>query len=240
MNKRENTPEFMYAHVSVDCAVFGFDDNELKVLLVEKEISPGLKLPGSLIYQQEDTDSAAARVLYELTGIRKMALKQFKCFSAPERTQNPEDMAWLEQAYGHRVDRLITVAYLSLCKINRALNVIPANKFARWCPVNKIPGMPFDHNRIVEESLGEIRRWVEFEPAIVFELLPAKFTMSELRQLYEAIYRKGFDVRNFNKKIAKMGYVIPLEEKQKNVPHRAARYYKFDKIAYNKLRKTIE
>ena len=99
--------------------------------------------------------------------------------------------------------------------------------------------MPFDHNQIVKESLVEICRWVEYNPVIVFELLPQKFTISQLHKLYEAIYNKKIDIRNFHKKVAAMSYVIPLEEKQKDVSHRAARYYKFDKKAYNKLKTSI-
>ena len=94
--------------------------------------------------------------------------------------------------------------------------------------------MPFDHNLIVEESLSEIRKWVESEPVVIFELLPSKFTISQVRKLYEAIYNKKIDVRNFHKKIAAMPYVVALNEKQQNVSHRAARYYKFDKTIYNK------
>lgn len=232
--------EYMHAYVSIDCVVFGFDGNELNILLIEKEGTSDRKLPGSLIYQTEDTDGAARRVLYELTGIRKMSLKQFKCFSSPNRTMNPGDVAWLQKTYGRPVDRLITIAYLSLCKINRTLSSAARSKGAMWSPVSLISAMPFDHIQIVEESLREIRQWVETEPAILFELLPAKFTLSELRGLYEAIYRKQFDIRNFCKKIGRMPYVVKLEEKQTDVAHRAAHYYKFNRIAYNKIRQAID
>ena len=103
-----------------------------------------------------------------------------------------------------------------------------------------MPQLPFDHNRIVEETLREIRQWIESEPAMLFELLPTKFTLSELRGLYEAIYRKQFDIRNFCKKVARMPYVVRLNEKQTDVAHRAAFFYKFDRIAYNKTRQTID
>jgi hypothetical protein len=99
--------------------------------------------------------------------------------------------------------------------------------------------MPFDHNRIAKESLTEICRWIEYNPAIVFELLPKKFTISQLHKLYEAIYDKKIDIRNFHKKVVAMSYVISLDEKQKAVSHRAARYYKFDKKSYNKLKTSI-
>jgi hypothetical protein len=229
---------FLQTYVSVDCVVFGFDKNQLNVLLVQRNTpsltGKSLKLPGSLMYQQEDADEGAQRVLYELTGIKKMTLRQFKSFTSPQRTSNKNDISWLETTYHNKIDRLITVAYLSLCKINRKLNSVSKYKKVEWCPVSQLPGMPFDHNRIVEEALNEIRSWVERDPAILFELLPTKFTLPELRHLYETVYHREYDVRNFNKKIARMEYIVPLDEKQENVKHRAARYHKFDRIIYNK------
>ncbi|WP_165021052.1 MULTISPECIES: NUDIX hydrolase [unclassified Dysgonomonas] len=232
---------FIHTYVSVDCVVFGFENDQLNILLVQRNIdkknSKDMKLPGSLIYHEEDVDDAANRVLFELTGIKRMTLKQFRCFASPERAQNPDDMKWLDTAYQPNINRLITVAYLSLCKVDRKLNNISKYKFSKWCPLSELPQMPFDHNKIVAESLTEICRWIEYDPAIVFELLPVKFTISQLHRLYEAIYNKKIDIRNFHKKVALMPYVVALEEKQKDVSHRAARYYKFDKKEYNK-RKT--
>ena len=231
---------FMQTFVSVDCVVFGFDKEQLNVLVVQRNTpapnSKGLKLPGSLIYQEETADDAAHRVLNELTGINKMTLKQFKSFTSPERISNSDDEAWLEVEYNNKINRLITIAYLSLCKINRKFHTISKYKTVDWCPINKLPQMPFDHNQIVEESLEEIRRWVKSDPEVIFELLPNKFTASEMRNLFQAVYQKEYDVRNFHKKISAMEYVVPLEEKQSTVAHRAARYYKFDRVQYKKLR----
>jgi ADP-ribose pyrophosphatase YjhB (NUDIX family) len=230
--------DFIHTYVSVDCVVFGFDNNQLHILLVQRNTDTvylkDLKLPGSLIFNEEDVDDAAHRVLYELTGIKKMTLKQFRCFASPNRANNPEDMKWLDHAYQPNINRLITVAYLSLCKIDRKLTNISKYKSSKWTPISQVPKMPFDHNLIVEEALKEIRNWVENEPAILFELLPVKFTATELRLLYEAVYNRKYDVRNFHKKIAQMKYILPLDEKQENVKHRAAKYYKFNKITYNK------
>ena len=232
---------YMRTYVSVDCVVFGFGKNQLYVLLVRRNSldseRKSLKLPGSLIYQPEDADAAANRVLNELTGIHKMTLKQFKAFTSPERIADAEDVQWLEYAYHNSIDRLITIAYLSLCKITRKLKVASKYKAVEWIPVGQLPLMPFDHNQIVEESLKEIRNWVENDPVILFELLPVKFTATELRLLYEAIYNQKYDARNFHKKMTQMQYVIPLDKYQENVKHRAARYYKFDRIAYNKRKK---
>lgn len=235
--------EFIHTYVSVDCVVFGFDDDQLDILLVQRNVETtdlkDLKLPGSLIYNDEDVDDAAERVLFELTGIKKMPLKQFRCFASPDRASNANDMKWLDKAYQPNIDRLITVAYIALCKIDRKLNNISKYKHSEWCSLNMIPRMPFDHNQIVKESLSEIRKWIEVEPSIVFELLPQKFTISQLHRLYEAIYNKEIDIRNFHKKVASMSYVVGLDEKEKGVSHRAARYYKFNKKEYNKLKTNI-
>jgi ADP-ribose pyrophosphatase YjhB (NUDIX family) len=225
--------------------VFGFDDDQLNILLVERNANEvgvetkDLKLPGSLIYDDEDVDEAANRVLSELTGIKKMTLRQFRCFSSPTRAANPDDVKWLSKAYQPNINRLITVAYLAFCKIDRKLNNVSKYKSTEWCPVSRLPKMPFDHNQIVAEALIEIRRWIESDPVIVFEILPQKFTISQLHRLYEAIYMKNLDIRNFHKKVSAMSYVIALDEKQKDVSHRAARYYKFDKVAYNKRKTNI-
>ena len=240
MTKNMTETQFMRTFVSIDCVVFGFDGEQLNVLLVQRNmpVSSGknLKLPGSLIYQQEDADLAAYRVLNELTGIKRMSLRQFKSFTSIQRTANPEDVSWLSVEYHNEIDRLITIAYLSLCKINRKFNWVSKYSTVEWVPVSALPRMPFDHNKIVEEALKEIQQWVTYEPSVLFELLPVKFTAAELRRLYEAVYHKKCDVRNFHKKIVSMDYVMPLEEKQEGVAHRAARLYRFDKVVYNKRR----
>lgn len=233
---------YIHTYLSVDCVVFGFDNHQLNVLLVERDGEKNtnyLKLPGSLIYQNEDVDNAAQRVLFELTGLKKMKLKQFKCFSSPDRVSRVTDMAWLDKAYQPNINRLVTVAYLSICKINKKFNNVSKYKTSQWCPVSQVPKLPFDHNKILEESLTEIQRWLEYNPSIVFELLPAKFTISQLHKLYETIYNKKFDIRNFNKKIISLSYIQMLNEKEVGVSHRAARLYKFDKVAYNKLKTNI-
>lgn len=234
--------KFCHTYLSVDCVILGFDNEQLKILLVKREVEKSdiknLKLPGSLIYENEDVDQAASRVLFELTGIKKMPLKQFRCIATPGRANNPEDIKWLDRVYHPNIDRIITVAYIALCKVGRKLNNTSRYN-TQWCPLKKLPLMPFDHNQIVYESLSEIRKWVETEPVIIFEVLSSKFTISQLHKLYEAIYNKKIDIRNFHKKVAAMSYVNALDEKEKGVAHRAARYYNFNKKAYNKLKRNI-
>lgn len=230
-------------HISVDCVVVGFDGEQLKVLLVRRvceekgEVVHDMKLPGSLIYMDEDLDEAAARVLNELTGLKNVNLMQFKAFGSKNRTKDPKDVHWLERAMQSKVERIVTIAYLSLLKIDRALNRGLDNYQAEWVALPDVKTLAFDHNLIIKEALVYIRQYVEFNPSSLFDLLPRKFTASQLRILYELVYGKQYDVRNFHKKIALMEYVVPMEEKQQGVAHRAARYYRFDKKIYNKVRR---
>lgn len=224
--------------MSVDCVIFGFDGEQLNILLVKKDKTNGkaLKLPGSLIYDDEDVDDAAQRVLFELTGVKSKALVQFRCFASPDRASSNEDMAWLDAEYQPNINRLITVAYLSLLRIDQKLNIISKYKEIRWCPISEIAKLPFDHNLIIDRSLKEIRRWIELDPSLVYELLPKMFIISQLHKLYEAIYNQKIDIRNFHKKMTGLPYITVMSEKQKNVPHRAARFYRFNRQAYNKIK----
>ena len=230
-------------HISVDCVVIGFDGEQLKVLLIKRageeegEIFHDMKLPGSLIYMDEDLDEAAKRVLNELTGLKNVNLMQFKAFGSKNRTKDPRDVHWLERAMQSKVERIVTIAYLSLVKIDRALNRDLDNYQASWAAMPDIKALAFDHNLIIKEAITYVRQYVEFNPSSLFDLLPRKFTASQLRILFELVYDKAVDVRNFHKKIALMDYVVPLEEKQTGVAHRAARYYKFDRKIYNKTRR---
>ncbi len=233
------TPNFIHTYVSVDCVVFGFDyENRLNILLVQRHVDDvpverQRKLPGSLIFSDEDVDDAAERVLHELTGIKKMVLKQFKCFADPDRANNMNDIKWMGKEYKQDIDRIITVAYLSLCKIDHKIN---STKYETvdWFPFDEIPALPFDHNKIINESLVEVRRWIEMDFSIIFELLPKKFTIRQLYQLYSALSEKRIDIKNFHKRISSFNYIIPLDEIETNVSHRAARYYKFDAKMFKK------
>lgn len=244
MQKTSNHTPLANNHISVDCVVFGFDGEQLKVLLIKRrgedggEIFNDMKLPGSLIYMDEDLDGAAQRVLNELTGVEHINLMQFKAFGSKNRTSNPKDVRWLERATESRVERIVTIAYVAMVKIDRVLNrSLLEEHEACWVGIKELKTLAFDHNLIINEALVYIRQIMEFNPSMLFDLLPRKFTALQLRLLFELVFDKQFDVRNFHKKIASMEYVVPLEERQQGVPHRAARYYKFDKKTYNKLRK---
>lgn len=222
--------------------MFGFDGAHLRVLLVKRSGTDAageyndMKLPGSLIYQDEDLDEAANRVLFELTGIKDLPLTQFKAFGSKDRTRNPRDVHWLERAQQAKVERIVTIAYFSLVKLDRALERIAEKHNAEWVPVDRIGQLAFDHNLIIAIAREAIRREVDNNRSLLFDLLPKKFTASQLRLLTEIIYEKALDVRNFHKKISQMPYVVPLEEREQGVAHRAARYYKFDRKVYSTSR----
>jgi len=224
-------------HISVDCVVFGFDGEKLKVLLIERsiedqiELSNDKKLPGSVIFNDEDLDDAASRVLNELTGLKNIYLSQFKSFGNPTRTANPRDIHWLEKTTQLKIGRIVTVAYVALIKIDRKLTFNAEDTSANWYDVNEIDNMQlaFDHNLIIRDGLQHIRHRLDLEPHLLFELLPRKFTISQLRALYDVVHQTRSDVRNFQKKVAQMPYLVALEEMEEGVPHRAARLYKFDK-----------
>ncbi len=230
-------------HISVDCVVIGFDGENLNVLLIKRTVEEDgnvyndMKLPGSLIYMDEDLDDAASRVLKELTGLKTVKLQQFKTFGSKNRTDDPKDILWLERAMNSKVERIVTIAYLSLIRINREVNKILDKDMSLWVPIKDVKELAFDHNIIIEEALAYIQKYVNENPAALFDLLPTKFIASELRRLHEVIFNTEYDVRNFHKKINSMPYVERLNEKQKDVPHRAAYYYRFNRSVYNKLRR---
>ncbi|MDR1516738.1 MAG: NUDIX domain-containing protein [Dysgonamonadaceae bacterium] len=240
-------------HISVDCSVFGFDGKQLKVLLIERNIGgdnedlfSDKKLPGSIIYEDEDLDTAAVRILNELTGLKNIYLSQFRSFGDPERTSNPRDKNWLERTMKMRVGRIVTVGYVALIKISRKISFESENTTARWYDVKILPSMElaFDHNLIAGEALSHIRRQVMLEPQVLFELLPRKFTMTQLRNLYDIVLGTKSDVRNFQKKMLQIEGLEQLDEVQKNVPYRAPKLYRFDKkkakSTRNKTRKNKE
>lgn len=245
MERQNGNSQVIDIHVSVDCVVIGFDGEQFRVLLVRQigKQTDGKfndwKLPGSPIYVDEDLDDAAKRVLTELTGLKNIRMNQFKAYGSKDRTADPRDVMWLEHFHlisEGRVGRIVTVAYLSLLKIDRHNKQLTSTYDARWVPVSEVGPLAFGHNRILVDALEVVRHYVETSPSAMFDLLPRKFTASQLRVLYQLIYNKEFDVRNFHKKIALMPYVVPLEEKEQGVAHRAARYYRFDRKIYNKMR----
>jgi hypothetical protein len=222
-------------YVSVDCAVFGFDGKELNVLLIERHIQEknsdcnDKKLPGSIIYMDENLDEAASRVLTELTGLKNIPLSQFHSFGDPGRSENPRDILWLEKTTHTKIERIVTVGYVALIKTNRKITLDSEDRSANWYNVRETAKMnlAFDHSLIIRKGLEYIKHWLRAEPYLMFKLLPRKFTLSQLRLLYDAIHQMKSDVRNFRKKIKQWENLVILDEFEKNTSHRAGRLYKY-------------
>lgn len=222
-------------HVSVDCVIFGFDGEQLKVLLIERTIKEqnemynDKKLPGSIILNNEDLDAAAIRVLNDLTGLKNIYLSQFRSFGDPARTSNPRDVLWLENTMQLKIGRIVTVAYVALIKIDRRILLKSEHTQANWYGLNELDAynLAFDHKVIIEKGLEYIRDNVNKSPQLMFELLPRKFTISQLRTLYDTLHQTISDVRNFHKKVAQWDYVVATDETEVGVAHRAARLYRY-------------
>lgn len=214
---------FFKSAFTVDNVIFGFDEGDLKVLLIKRGEAPhkGMwALPGYFVYSDEDLDSAAARVLKELTGLSKVYLEQVKTFGAVNR---------------HSFGRVITVAYFSLLKISDySLQAASIAQKAQWHSVAKGKDLAFDHNEILEACFQRLKWLVRVRP-VGFELLPPKFTLTELQHLYEAILETDLDKRNFRKKILSMNLLVDLDETQEGVAHRPAKLYRFDARKYHQF-----
>lgn len=235
--------------LSVDCVIFGLDTKEqvLKILVYERDIFPGensgnknLKFPGSLVAEEEDLDESAYHVLKELTGLQNVCLKQFQAFGDPARIKYDEERAWTERHYGIRINRVVTIAYYALIRIDvKSPEQSKIKDKLKWINVNNAENLAFDHSHILKHALTTLRQDLIFQNVCAFELLPKKFTLNQLQSMYEVILGNLLDKRNFRKKIAKADYIIPLGEKQKGVAHKPAQLYKFDKSSFEKNREEI-
>ncbi|ASB50103.1 NUDIX hydrolase [Alkalitalea saponilacus] len=233
-------------YVSVDCVIFGFDFTQLNVLLVDRVLKDeltarekfnDLTLTGNHIYEDEDLEAAAARILFDLTGLKDIYLEQFHTFGSPQRITRENDKAWLA-ANGRDPDqRIITVGYYSLLATDK-VTLEWKGRNVRWFPVSEVKELAFDHMEILNEALTALRKKLLQEP-IGFELLPPKFTLSQLQRLYEVVLGISLDKRNFRKKVSRMKYLVALDEKQKGVAHKPARLYVFDREIYENTRKEL-
>lgn len=209
--------------LSIDCVIFGFKNAELSVLLVKhgSGITKGQwALPGSWINYNESLDTAAYRILTAQTAVEKIFLEQFHTFGDLGRFPKK---------------RVITVGYYALVNIeNFELHAGPSVSEVTWYNIKSIPKMAFDHNQILEKSFKHLQHKIQHEP-IGFNLLPKKFTLLHLQELYEAILKQKLDKPNFRRKLIKMNLLVACNEKQKDVSHRAAQLYRFDKKVYHRL-----
>lgn len=215
--------------------MFGFDFEKLNILLIEQKSTDNLKkksryaLPGDLVDENETLDEAAQRVLFELTGLKDIYLKQFHAFGNPNRLEKAEDQYWLKKLRENPKERVITVGYFSLVKMDD-YEPTPSSfaQNAQWLAIDEMPDLAFDHNQIFEVALHTLRNEVEHAEA-GYELLPDKFTLSQLQTLYEVILERKLDKRNFRKKMKKVDVVVPLNERQMGVYHKPAQLYTYEK-----------
>jgi 8-oxo-dGTP diphosphatase len=217
--------QYPRAALTVDCVVFGFDEGELKVLLIQRGLEPfkgRWALPGGFVRVDETMDEAARRELAEETGLKSIFLEQLYTFGAVNRDPR---------------ERVVSVAYYALVKLSehRARAATDAAN-AEWFPVSKTPKLAFDHADILATALARLKAKVRYEP-IGFELLPPKFTLTELQHLYEAVLGADLDKRNFRKKVLSFGLLVPLKETQMAGRHRPAQLFRFDAVKYEKLKK---
>jgi ADP-ribose pyrophosphatase YjhB (NUDIX family) len=213
--------------VAVDCIIFGYDiyDKEIKLLLVKRSFNPAKgkwSLAGGFVEPGESLDIAACRVLFSLTGLKNVFMKQLFCYGDVGRDPGA---------------RVISTAYWALIKIKDIDNELTEKNGAHWQSLTRLPQLIFDHPSMVRKALSELQMQIKIKP-VGFELLPEKFTLIQLLGLYEAIYQRQFDKRNFRKKILSMNILEKLDEKEKETSKRGAYYYRFNKKRYKKLIKS--
>jgi 8-oxo-dGTP diphosphatase len=209
--------------LATDCVIFGFDGGELKLLLTEREKEPFKNkwaLPGGFVFIEETTEECAKRILLEKAGIKDVFIEQLYTFS--EIGRDPRE-------------RIISVTYYALVKKYQYELIAGRDTVkAEWFGLSKLPKLAFDHSNIVKTAIQRLKGKVLYQP-IGFELIEEKFTLTQLQALYESILEISIDKRNFRKKILGMGLLKALDEKEKQVAHKAARFYSFDKRAYKEL-----
>ena len=218
-----HTYEYPRPALTVDCVVFGFDGGELKVLLIQRDLAPfrgKWALPGGFVQMDETIDESARRELQEETGLTDVFLEQLYTFGDPKRDPR---------------ERVVSVAYYALVALDKHVPRSGSDASnAAWFCVSDLPSLAFDHDAIVATAIARLKGKVRYQP-IGFELLPAKFTLSQLQRLYETVLERELDKRNFRKKILGMGLLVELDEIEQDVAHRAARLYRFDEARYRKL-----
>ena len=215
--------EFERPALTVDIVVFALDEDGLQVMLIERDLEPFAgrwALPGGFVRVNETLDEAARRELQEETGLRDIYLEQLYTFG--DLGRDPRE-------------RIVTVAYYAL--VNLQGHDVKASTDARnaaWFTIDELPELAFDHETIVDAALERLRGKVRYQP-IGFELLPNKFPLRDLQRLYEIVLDRELDKRNFRKKILSMDILVELNEIEKDVSHRAAKLYRFDKRKYDRL-----
>lgn len=232
----EHGHEIYLRHISADCVIFGFHENELRVLLLKWKNGPWC-LPGGFVRKEDSLEQSAVRIVKERTGLDNIFMRQFYVFSAPDRERKKETMPYAAHE-GWLMERFITVGFYALVEFSK---VSPKpdgfSSECTWWDVHSVPkNMFLDHNDIFEKALQTLRMSLNDHP-IGYELLPAKFTMPELQRLYETILDRSLDRRNFQKKMLSLGILERLKERKLGGAHKAPYLYKFNKGRYDKALK---
>jgi 8-oxo-dGTP diphosphatase len=218
---------YQYARpaVTVDCVVFGLDDQDLKVLLIQRDNEPFAgrwALPGGFVKMDETLEESALRELSEETGLTKVFLEQLYTFGNPGRDPR---------------ERVVTVAYYALVKLlDHKVQAATDAREAAWFAVDDLPKLCFDHDTILDTALKRLQGKVRYQP-IGFELLPPKFSLTQLQRMYEIILERPLDKRNFRKKVISLDILDELDEVEQDVAHRAARLYRFNERKYRQMTK---
>src|SRR5712691_663877 len=220
---KKHTYQYPRAALTVDGVAFGYDEGELKVLLIQRGLEPfkgRWALPGGFVRVEETLDEAARRELDEEAGLKDVFLEQLYTFGVVDRDPR---------------ERVVSVAYYALVKLSehRAKAATDAAN-AEWFPVSRTPRLAFDHADILATALSRLKGKVRYQP-VGFELLPPRFTLSQLQHLYEAVLGTDLDKRNFRKKVLGFGLLVPLKETQMAGRHRPAQLFRFNADKYGKL-----
>lgn len=207
--------------LAVDCIIFGFNKEKLKILLIKRDFEPKKgewSLMGGFLKRDENLDEAANRILKNLTGINDVYLEQLNTYSDIDRDP---------------AERTVSVSYFALININEHKEELIKENSAKWFDISTAPSLIFDHNLMVQDAINKLRYTTSQKP-IGFELLPPKFTMRQLQKLYEAILDEKLDKRNFINKINAMDILIKLDEKDMSSSRKGSYLYQFDNEKYNK------
>jgi ADP-ribose pyrophosphatase YjhB (NUDIX family) len=218
--------------LSVDCVVFGFHANGLKVLLLKMKHRNEWALPGGFVQRDEPVEAAATRVLQERTGLEKVFLQQFHVFSDPDRSKANEWKGGDSAREAWFAQRFITIGFYALVPYEKVQpKPDEISEACTWWELGEVGKLLLDHNQILQRALEALRLQLHYQP-VGYNLLPPKFTMPELQKLYETVLGRSLDRRNFQRKMLDFGILERLEERKTGVAHKAPYYYSFNKKRY--------
>jgi ADP-ribose pyrophosphatase YjhB (NUDIX family) len=227
------TAENIHPGFSIDCVILSFQRGKLKILLNKFDLAEYWMLPGGFMLNHENADQAAYRVLKSRTGLSDVFLKQFYLFSDPKRTIMEQNIRFMtknainEEIGKWFLHRFVSLGYYALVRHEEVQLPAIAGETLLWHDIDSLPKLYSDHQHIIEKSVEQIRSLLPIFP-VIYKLLPEKFTMSELRKVYEGFLRKSLDRRNFQRKVFSEGFIIPLNEKKNDKIYNPPKLYSFN------------